>query len=644
MPGNPKIGAFILAAGEGRRLRPATFVRPKAMVPFCGIPLIELAASCLEQLHPEGIVVNASYQGERLQEFCLSLSQRYGWDLRVSQEHALLNHGGGLRQGIRLLPDAEHILVHNVDIVTDFDLNKLLEYHLAQDADVTAFLIPGKGKQSVSLNSDGSIACFRDSQHGTCTFAGIHIFRRDILQYLPPDDPAPDIIDCYHAALAHGRRVLGFLASPETYWSDIGTIGDYIRSHGEITDCALSAHPLLRQAQSQQAQRRFELELKGITCTGALGLGQGLTIPAGTHLHNVVLWDYTTLPRPLLYADGIFTGGDVPLPAPVTEQRQPDRRLLATLDIKPQDCTTTALAKQGSGRRYTRIQAKGKSYVWCAYNPERRENAGFAAISDFLSRLGIRVPRVLYHLPDAFELITEDLGQSDLQLTSGPLLQDYLFQVVEQIARLHVLGDQAARLEELPLQKGFTKGLYDWERDYFRENLLERFLHKPELWAGSAAEYCRLRSQLLRQPLVPIHRDLQSANIKVRNGQVWLIDFQGMRLGCAAYDLASLLYDPYQCHPRDLRLAVWREYCRQVSSLGGIPPEDQILHLAACQRLMQALGAYGKLWLKDGLDWYRQFIVPGLKMLGEACAELPDFPAFRQMAAQALALAKERTE
>jgi aminoglycoside/choline kinase family phosphotransferase len=117
-----------------------------------------------------------------------------------------------------------------------------------------------------------------------------------------------------------------------------------------------------------------------------------------------------------------------------------------------------------------------------------------------------------------------------------------------------------------------------------------------------------------------------------------------MRLGCAAYDLASLLYDPYQCHPRDLRLAVWREYCRQVASLGGIPPEDQILHLAACQRLMQALGAYGKLWLKDGLDWYRQFIVPGLKMLGEACAELPDFPAFRQMAAQALALAKERAE
>ena len=31
MPGNPKIGAFILAAGEGRRLRPATFVRPKAI-------------------------------------------------------------------------------------------------------------------------------------------------------------------------------------------------------------------------------------------------------------------------------------------------------------------------------------------------------------------------------------------------------------------------------------------------------------------------------------------------------------------------------------------------------------------------------------------------------------------------------------
>ena len=42
-----------------------------------------------------------------------------------------------------------------------------------------------------------------------------------------------------------------------------------------------------------------------------------------------------------------------------------------------------------------------------------------------------------------------------------------------------------------------------------------------------------------------MHRDFQSQNIILREGQAYLIDFQGMRPGLAEYDLASLLYDPY---------------------------------------------------------------------------------------------------
>ena len=59
------ISGFILAGGEGRRLRPATLTRPKALVPFCGVPLLELAASCLHEAGLDKVVVNASYQGDR---------------------------------------------------------------------------------------------------------------------------------------------------------------------------------------------------------------------------------------------------------------------------------------------------------------------------------------------------------------------------------------------------------------------------------------------------------------------------------------------------------------------------------------------------------------------------------------------------
>jgi len=637
-----RLSAFILAAGEGRRLRPATLSRAKALLPFCGVPLLELTASMLSSLPVDNMVVNCCYQADRVSEFCARLAHKYNWDLRVSQEHRLLNHGGGLRKARQLIPEAEHILVHNADVVIDFDLQKLLEAHLHKQAAVTVLLIPGKGPQSVSLDENGNIVNFRDPLKGSHTFSGIHILRPEVLDLLPEDQVAPDIVSCYQKALHMGWPVQAYCLQQEVFWSDIGMAQDYIRAHGEIADCALTAHPLLREAQSEQAKRRFELELKGVQCSGALGLGRELGVPAGSQLHNVVLWDYTRLPRPLLYADGIFVGDDVPPPKAPSSKKKPDWRLLQSLDLEPGSYELEILPKQGSGRLYKRIKSADKSWVWCAYDPERRENAGFAAISEFLCSLNINVPRIILHQPDCFEIIIEDLGQSDLQLASGPLLKDYLFKVVEQIARLHVLGDQAVRLEELPLQRGFTKGLYDWERDYFRSNLLQACLQAPQLWTDAASEYCELRELLLRQPLVPIHRDLQSANVKLFQGKLSLIDFQGMRLGCAAYDLASLLYDPYQCHERGLRQQVWREYQRQVKTLGGEPPGDAVLYAAACQRLMQALGAYGKLLLQDKLEWYAQFIVPGLQMLREAAAESGHYKNLQQMAEKALYIAEDK--
>ena len=637
-----KLCGFVLAAGEGRRMRPATLNTPKALLPFCGVPLLELAAAELAAIPELGpILVNACFLGDAVEAACADLGKRCGWDLRCSREDHLLNHGGGLLKGIReLAPDTDEILVHNVDIVHDNELRDLIRRHRETGAAATALLIPNHRANGVLLNTDGRIESFHSPQ-GDLTFSGLYLLDRAIFDYLPKDTDAPSIIDAMTAAAKDGLPVQGLVARPETFWSDVGTASEYIRAHGAIADCALTTQPRLREAQAEQARRRFQLELRGVKCTGALGLGDDLQIPAGAHLHNLVIWDHTRIAAPLLYADGILTGGDVPAPLPaIPQDRQPDPRILASLDIPAGHFQLEPLPKQGSGRRYCRLHTPGshQTRVWTAYNPSRRENSSFAAISDFLLRLGIRVPKVLLHLPDVGEMVTEDLGQNDLLLETSATRRDCLFQVLEQVAILHVKGALAARLEELPLQPGFTKGLYDWERDYFRENLLGRVLQRPELWSPCAAEYCRLRQMLLQEPAVPIHRDLQSANVKVRDGQAFLIDFQGMRLGAAAYDLASLLYDPYQHYSPDFRLEAWWEYCHQVRRLGGTPPADAAFHAAAIQRLMQALGAYGKLWLQDGLDWYRQFIAPGLTHLLEAARATPLFPHFRILAEAALAM------
>ena len=92
---------FVLAAGEGKRLRPVTLERPKALVPFCGVPMLELAAARLAELPVDELVVNAWYKADAVTEFCAGLEQRIGRRVRVSLEPQLLDTGGGLRHGLR---------------------------------------------------------------------------------------------------------------------------------------------------------------------------------------------------------------------------------------------------------------------------------------------------------------------------------------------------------------------------------------------------------------------------------------------------------------------------------------------------------------------------------------------------------------
>ena len=95
---------------------------------------------------------------------------------------------------------------------------------------------------------------------------------------------------------------------------------------------------------------------------------------------------------------------------------------------------------------------------------------------------------------------------------------------------------------------GFSPDLYRWERDYFREHFVRGFcgieLERPEE-EELEAELSALADRLGKSGRCLVHRDLQSQNVMIRDGEPFLIDFQGMRFGSPFYDLGSLLCDPY---------------------------------------------------------------------------------------------------
>ncbi len=627
---------FVLAAGFGNRMRPATLLRPKALLPFCGVELLSLALDELRQLPEMGrLLVNCAYLGEQVSAACREYSRERGIAVLCSEEGPRpLNHGGGIRKGIReLAPDAEEILVRNVDVVHDFPLAELLRFHHASGADATLLLIPDKGVRSVVLSETGEILDFHSGNGQGYTFSGIYLLKREILDFLPEAEEAPSILDAFRRGANAGRKILGLVAPKECFWTDVGTPAEYLRAHQEVLDCVMAHNPTLRNAIEEQSLRRDLLGRQGVQCTGALGLGRDLRIPSGTKLHDVVLWDGVSLPHPGLYASGILCESPREVLPASSPQRLPDSRI-------GMSATTEGVPRaQGSGRRYLPLLKNGEKtgLLWSAYDLSRQENSAFVAIDQFLAGLGIPVPAIRMHLPDVGEIVQEDLGRQELSALPREkrlvLMQE---QVIPQAARLHVAGTREAQRSPLPLQPPFARETYQWERDYFRKYLLQVVLDAEDLWTdGVAEESRRVREALLAGPQTLLHRDFQGANILVKDDRCYWIDFQGMRMGSPAYDLASLLYDPYTEYSPEERALCWKRYLLAVREEGGTPPPEDALPIAAIQRLMQALGAYGKLWKENGLEWYKQHIPTGLQRLQEA-ANAANLPHFRNLATTAL--------
>jgi len=285
------------------------------------------------------------------------------------------------------------------------------------------------------------------------------------------------------------------------------------------------------------------------------------------------------------------------------------------------------IEKGGSDRKFYRIHCATDpvtaGLILVKYNLEREENRHYVQIARFLDAHGIRVPKIYFHDPAEGLIWIEDLGERDLysyQHESWLVRCAFYESALDQIIKLHSLPESvcAEMKEHLPAE--FNAALYRWEQKYFFDNCLGRYFNLNDSKRKELAALPGLREMakhLASLPRVLVHRDFQSQNIIIRNGQAYLIDFQGMRPGLAEYDLASLLYDPYvklSDAERAELILYYRD--RQLENGSTIDSDfDFKLRICAMQRLMQALGAYGFLGLVKGHKHFLQYIPNALSSL-----------------------------
>ena len=225
--------AMIFAAGLGTRLYPLTADRPKALVEVCGKPLLEHVINKLTSNGFDKIVINVHHFADKIINFIND--NNFNADIRISDERQeLLDTAGGLKFAEPLFQGADNILMYNVDILSDIDLKKLYQYHVEHGAlatlavkrrETSRYFIFDENNMQLAGWKDigtGELKKIRDFAAGVdLAFSGIHIVRREILDYIPLGKKFS--MTPLYLELAGSHTVIAYDHSHDT-WCDVGKI------------------------------------------------------------------------------------------------------------------------------------------------------------------------------------------------------------------------------------------------------------------------------------------------------------------------------------------------------------------------------------------------------------------------------------
>jgi aminoglycoside/choline kinase family phosphotransferase len=308
-----------------------------------------------------------------------------------------------------------------------------------------------------------------------------------------------------------------------------------------------------------------------------------------------------------------------------TRQRFPHYQNQA-FDIHP-------IEKGGSERKYYRIRlGADSSLILVKYRVDRGENARFVAIANFLSGIGVNAPLIYFHDEEQGLIWLQDLGDEDLwhhRTESWEVRGELYRRTLDEVLILHKTDPQLRLPPNGPPE--FDASLFRWEQEYGFQNCFQLCFRVDERRVREIAdrsEFIALAEQLGDYPRVLIHRDFQSQNILICDEQAYLIDFQGMRPGLGAYDLASLLYDPYVNLSRAEREHLMDYYLERNGQHGSRDEFIDLFLRCALQRLLQALGAYGVIGVRRQKPEFLRHIGPAIENLREVASLLRGFNFF----------------
>ncbi len=287
--------AMILAAGEGKRLRPLTTVCPKVLVPVVNKPVIERIVEFLTTHGIREIIVNAHHHYQKIIGYQKEGNPfRTRMEIRIEKD--ILGTGGGIKNSQDFLDKAPFVVI-NGDILTDIDLRKVYDSHLKRDSLLTMVLHDFPVHNKIRVDSEMNILSIGPGSNlpGTLAFTGIQVMNPEVLDYIP-ENKRSSIIACYEKLIDLKRPIRGYLATGHR-WIDIGTIADYLMSNFDLLP-----------PEKISIAKECHIDPDATLSDWAV-IGKRSSIERGALVKGSVLWNDVVVRQGVKVVDSVVTSG-----------------------------------------------------------------------------------------------------------------------------------------------------------------------------------------------------------------------------------------------------------------------------------------------------------------------------------------------
>jgi NDP-sugar pyrophosphorylase family protein len=183
-------------------------------------------------------------------------------------------------------------LIINSDILFDFPLEILIEYHQKNKSLITLVCTSNSNSKNVKVDfRKNKVLSFR-SKDSNVFYTGIQIVEPEIFEFLSPKF---DLIDTYIDGLSQGLKISAIVVNDYTF-IDIGTLSNYFIAHEKILLNKLIL-PELGKVESPFIIKAKGFDSKKVSFVDWVFIDEGCKLTGNTILKKVIAWKGATIPE-----------------------------------------------------------------------------------------------------------------------------------------------------------------------------------------------------------------------------------------------------------------------------------------------------------------------------------------------------------